>query len=59
MSREFDSRKDTHSTKLERRPQIFIKLRFGELCGAKLSGLDPFYNMVIIHSVKNRLKAGR
>ena len=59
MSGGFDSRKDTHSTKLERRLQIFIKLSFGELCGSKLSGLHPFDNMVIMHSVKNRLKAGR
>ena len=59
MSGGFDSRKDTHSTKLERRLQIFIKLSFGELCGSNLSGLHPFDNMVIMHSVKNRLKAGR
>ena len=55
----FDSRKCAHSTKLEQRPQIFVKLSFGELCGSKLSGLHPFDNIIIIHSVKNRLKAGR
>ena len=38
MSGEFDSRKDSQSTKFERRPQIFIKLSFGELCDSKLSG---------------------
>ena len=32
MSGEFDSRKDSHSTKLEQRPQIFVKLSFRELC---------------------------
>ena len=56
MSGEFDSRKDLHSTKLERKPQIFIKLSFKEFCGSKLSGLHPFDNMTIIQSVKNRLK---
>ena len=44
MSGEFDSRKDSHSTKLEH----IIKLSFRELCGTKLSGLNPFDNMVII-----------
>ena len=34
MSGEFDSRKDSHSTKLEQRPQIFVKLNFRELCGS-------------------------
>ena len=59
MSGEFDSRKDSHSAKLERRPQIFVKLSLRELCGSKLSGLHPFYNMAIIHWAKNRLKTGR
>ena len=49
MSGEFYSRKDSHSTKLEQRPQIFVKLSFRELCGSKLSGLHPFDNMAIIH----------
>ena len=49
MSGEFDSKKDSHSTKLEQRPQIFVKLTFKELCGSKLSGLHPFDNMAIIH----------
>ena len=48
MSGEFDSRKDPQSTKLERRPQIFVKLSFRELCDSKLSGLHAFH-MVIIH----------
>ena len=59
MSREFDSRKDSHLTKLERRPQIFVKISSRELCGSKLSGLHALDNMAIIHRVKNRLKSGR
>ena len=49
MSGKFYSRKDSQSTKFEQSPQIFIKLSFRELCDSKLSGLHPFYNMVIIH----------
>ena len=49
MSGEFDSRKDSQSTKLERRPQIFVKLSFREFCDSKLSGLHAFDNMAIIH----------
>ena len=49
MSAEFDSRKDSHSTKLEQGPQIFIKLSFRELCGSKLSGLHSFDSVAIIH----------
>ena len=49
MSGEFDSRKDLQSTKFEQRPQIFIKLRFRELCDSKLSGLHAFDNKAIIH----------
>ena len=49
MSGEFDSRKDSQSTKFEQRPQIFIKLSFRELCDSKLSGLHAFDNMAIIH----------
>ena len=48
MSGEFDSRKDSQSTKFKRRPQIFAKLSFRELCDSKLSGLHAFYNMGII-----------
>ena len=59
MLGEFDARKDSHGTKLEQRPQIFVKISFRELCGSKLSGLHPFDNMVIIHLVKNRLKNGK
>ena len=60
MSGEFDSRKDSHSTKLARRPQISVKLSFrAKFCGSKLSGLLPFDNMAIIHWVKNRLKTER
>ena len=47
MSEEFYSRKDPQSTKFERRPRIFIKLRFRELCDSKLSGLHAFDNMAV------------
>ena len=49
MLGEFDSRKDSHSTKLERRPRIFVKLSFRELCGSNISGSHSFDNMAIIH----------
>ena len=49
MSGEFDSKQDSQSTKFERRPQIFVKLSFRELCNLKLSGLHAFDNMAIIH----------
>ena len=49
MSREFDSRKYSHSTKSEQRSQIFVKLDFRELCESKLSDLQPFDNMAMIH----------
>ena len=49
MSGEFDSRKDSQSTKFEQRPQIFIKLSLRELCNSKLSGLHAFDNLAIIH----------
>ena len=49
MPGEFDSRKESHSTKLEKRPQVFIKLSFRELSGLELPGLHPFDNMAIIH----------
>ena len=52
MSGEFESGKDSQSTIFERRPRIFVKLSFRELCDSKLSGLHAFDNMV-----KNR-KAG-
>ena len=59
MSGEFDSRKDSQSTKFKRRPQIFVKLSFTELCDSELSGLHPFTNMAIIHLVKIRSKTER
>ena len=49
MSGEFYSRKDSHSTKLEMRSQIFVKLSFRELCGSKLFGLHHLDNMAINH----------
>ena len=53
MSGEFDSRKDSQSTKFKRRPWKFIKLTFRELCNSKLSGLHLFDNeATIIHWVK-------
>ena len=45
MSGEFDSRKDSQSTKFEQRPRIFVKLGFRELWDSKLSGLHAFDNM--------------
>ena len=50
MSREFDSRKDLQSTKFDRRPEIFIKLRYKELCDSKLSGLHAFYMAIIYYA---------
>ena len=49
MSGDFDSRKDSQSTKFETRTQIFIKLSFRELYNSKLSGLHASDNMAIIH----------
>ena len=49
MSGQLDSRKDSQSTKFERRPQIFVKLSFRELCHSKLPGLHDFDNVAIIH----------
>ena len=46
MSGDFDSRKDSHSTKFEQRSRIFVSFR--ELCDSKLSALHPF-DMAIIH----------
>ena len=52
MSGEFDSRKDSHSTKFKQRPQISIKLSFRELFVWELPGLHYFDNMAIITWVK-------
>ena len=49
MSGEFDSRKDSESTKFERRPRIFAKLSFRELPELKLANLNAFDNKDIIH----------
>ena len=49
MSGWFDSRKDSQSTKFERKPQIFVKLRFRELCDSKLSVLRTFDTIATIH----------
>ena len=50
MSGDFDSRKNSHSTKLERRPRILVKLSLKELCDSKLSGFRPFANMAVSFS---------
>ena len=47
MSGEFNSRKDVHSTKLERRPRMLVKLSVRKLCDSNLSGLRPFDNTTI------------
>ena len=52
MSGEFDSRKDSQSTKFERRPQVFLMRSFRKLRDSKLSGLHCFDNMAIIHLVE-------
>ena len=49
MPGEFNSRKDSQSTKFKQKSQIFIKLNFRELSDSKLSGLHASDNMVIIH----------
>ena len=49
MSEDFDSRKDSHSTKFKERPQILVKLSFRQLYDSNLSGLHTFDNMVIIY----------
>ena len=49
MSGEFDSKKDLESTKLKRRPQLFVKLSFRVLRDSKLSGLLAFINMAIMY----------
>ena len=46
---EYQQNSTIQSTKFERRPRIFVKLSFRELCNSKLSGLHAFDNMVIIH----------
>ena len=51
MSGEFDSRENSHSTKLEQRPLIFLKLSFRELYESKLSGLHAFDSITIIKNV--------
>ena len=42
----FESRKDSHSSKFEQMPQIFVKLSFRELCDSELSALHPFDTIV-------------
>ena len=52
MSGDFDSRKNSNSTKFEHRPRILVKLTFRELCDSNLFGLCPFDNMTISMSYK-------
>ena len=55
---EFDSRKDSHPTKLERRPRILAKLSFKELSDLKL---NQVYLLLLIWSfqlVKKELNIG-
>ena len=47
MSGDFDSTKNSNSTKFEHRPRILVKLTFRELCDSNLFGLRPFDNMTI------------
>ena len=47
MSEEFDSWKDSPSTKFERKPPIFVKLTL-ESYAIQLSGVHTFDNMAII-----------
>ena len=58
MSGEFDSRKDSYSTKFKRKAQIFVKLSFREFSDSKFSGLHLF-DMAIIDWVKNMLEIER
>ena len=51
MSGEFDSKKDSKSTKFERRHRIFVKLSFRELCDSILSGLHALDNIAVIREV--------
>ena len=44
---QFDSRKDTHPTKLEEGPPIPPKLRFTYFCDSELPNFCKFYNMAI------------
>ena len=48
MSGDFDSRKDSLSTKFERRPRIIVKLSLKEFFDLSLSGFQPFDNIAII-----------
>ena len=52
MSEEFDSRKESHPTKFERRPQLLVKLSLRGLYDSELLGLRAFGNMTISLSQK-------
>ena len=51
-SGEFDSRKESHSTKFKRRSRIFVKLSLRELCDSKV------YILLIKWSLFIELKMG-
>ena len=44
ISGEFDSTKDSHQTKFDRRTRILVKLSYREWCDSKVSGLSTFDN---------------
>ena len=49
MPGEFDSKKDSQSTKFIQRTRIFVKVSFTDSCVSKLSGLHAFDKMAFIH----------
>ena len=54
MPGEFDSRKDSHSTKVEQRPQIFVKLSFRDL--SDCSGTQTHNHLVCKRTLNNLAK---
>ena len=51
ISGKFDSRTDSHPTKLEGRPRILVKLSFRGFCDLKLSNTYTFDNIAISSSL--------
>ena len=47
MPRKFNSKKDSHPMKIERRLQISVRLSFRELCDSNLFGSRAFDDMAI------------
>ena len=56
---QFDSRKDTHPTKLEQGPPMPPKLRFTYFCDSELPDLCTFYNMAISLNQRGKNQKGR